>query len=299
MASPSLALTAQNQIDMLTRINLDDMLANFGLGNLAHGRAIAERLFWAPAQLLARQVIRLDDRVGEVGIQVAGSELLAQYIKRLEIVGAANVPPSGGVLFAANHPGMVDTLAFFTSTHRADFRLVSNDRPFLRALPNIAARLIFVHDDPSKRVMVVRQVTRALQHGAAIFICPAGEIEPDPATMCGATASLARWSESLGLFVRLAPDAVVIPTVISGVVHRGSLHNPLTRVRRNQKDRERVAATLQAALHTLGYLRRTMVARIEFGVPLAARELATRGDASAITRAITATVKPMLDRARN
>lgn len=298
MAMHALVLPTPDQLDTLTRINLADMLDNFGLGKRARGRAMLERILWKPAQLFARQVIQLDNRVGEVGIQVAGSELLHRYIKHLEIAGAENVPTSGGVLFAANHPGMVDTLAFFTSTRRADVRLVSNDRPFLRALPNIAARLIFVRDEPSTRMTVVREVTRALQNGAAIFICPAGEIEPDPATMPGAIASLARWSESLGLFVRLAPAAVVIPTVISGVVHRGSLQNPLTRVRRKQQDRERVAATLQVALHSIGYLRRTMVARIEFGAPLSARELAMRGDAPAITHAITAAVQPLLERAQ-
>ncbi|MBI5303692.1 MAG: 1-acyl-sn-glycerol-3-phosphate acyltransferase [Chloroflexi bacterium] len=298
MATQTLALPIQNQIDALTRINLDDMLDNFGLGKLAHGRRVIERVMWGPAQMLARQVVRLDERVGAAGVQVAGRELLEQYIRRLEVVGAENIPTTGGVLFASNHPGMVDTLAFFTSTRRADVRLVSNDRPFLRALPNIAAHLIFVHDDPTKRMMVARQVTRALQNGDAVFICPAGEIEPDPAVMPGARESLARWSDSLGLFVRAAPNAVVVPTVISGVIHYGALTNPLTRVRRAQKDRARVAATIQAALHAVGYLRRTMVARIEFGAPLPARELATRGDAAAITRAIIHAVEPMIERAR-
>ncbi len=298
MATPALALPNQNQIDTLTRINLDDMLGNFGLSNLKYGRGIIERMFWGPARLLAQQVAQLDQRVGQAGIQVAGSELLHRYIRQLEIIGAENIPATGGVLFAANHPGMVDTLAFFTSTRRADVQLVSNDRPFLRALPNIASHLIFVHDDPTERMMVVRQVTRALQNGGAVFICPAGEIEPDPAMMPGAVESLARWSDSLGLFVRMASNAVVIPTVISRVVHRGSLYNPIAQSWRTPRDRERVAATIQAALLTLGYLRRTMVARIEFGAPLRANELTHLGDATTITRTITDAVKLMLEHAR-
>jgi hypothetical protein len=295
MVMQSLA-TQQEQIETLTRINLQDFLDNFGLSKLQRGRHIVERVFWSPAQSLARQVTRLDQRVGDVGLQIAGSELLRQYIHRLDIVGAENIPAQGGVLFASNHPGMTDTLACFAGIPRSDLRVISNDRPFLRALPNIAARLFFVDDDATKRMTVVRQVTRYLQNGGAVMICPAGEIEPDPAVMPGAIEWLSKWSDSLGLFVRTAPNCVVVPTVISGVVHAHSLYNPIAQSRKTQRDREKIGATIQAALMTAGYLRRKLDARIEFGAPLSARDLIARGDAIAITHAITDATKPLIER---
>ena len=125
---------------------------------------------------------------------------------------------------------------------------------------------------------------------------------PDPAVMPGAIESLASWSDSLGLFVRLAPQAVVIPTLVSGVIYEPSLHHPLTRLRRTSKDRERIAATLQAFWQTRGRITRHMVPRLEFGQPLRAADLIALGDAAAITRAVTAAERSLIagvERARN
>jgi 1-acyl-sn-glycerol-3-phosphate acyltransferase len=243
---------------------------------------------------LAEQILQFDARVGEVGLQAAGRALLLRYVSHLDIVGAENIPTTGGVLFATNHPGMTDTLAFFSGVGRPDVQMVSNDRPFLRALPNISQKLIYVSDQPSERFGVVRQVARALQKGGGVYICPAGEIEPDPGVMPGALESLDTWSESLGMFVRLAPNSVIVPTVISNVIYAPSLVHPLTRLRRQQKDRERIAATIQAFLHSTGSIRSQMKVRIEFGPPLPASELIPFQDPKKIMRAITDAVMPLL-----
>jgi 1-acyl-sn-glycerol-3-phosphate acyltransferase len=284
-----------HSVETLTRINLQDMLDNFGWSKV-RGRRILERLFWSPAQLLARQVIRFDQRIGEVGLAHAARELLFQYIAHLDVIGAANVPTSGGVIIAANHPGMTDTLACFTAVPRDDVHPVSIDRPFVRVLPHIASRTFWVSQNPNERLTVVRQIARCLQRGGAVLICPAGQIEPDPAVMPGAIESLAGWSDSLGLFVRLAPDSVIVPTVVSGVIYAPTLHHPLTRLRRAKKDRERVAATLQAALQSSGLIKNRMRVKIEFGAPLHAADLISLGDATAITHAVTDTIKPIITR---
>ena len=288
-------MTTLNAIDTLTRINLDDMLDNFGLRDLKRGRGAVEKIFWSPAQLLARQVMQFDQRIGEIGLARAARELLFQYVDDLDVIGAANVPPRGGVIIAANHPGMTDTIACFAGAPR-DLHPVSIDRPFVRVLPNIAARTFWVSENPNERLTVVRQVARFLQNGGAVLICPAGQIEPDPAVMPGAVESLATWSESLGLFVRLAPDSVIVPTVISGVIYAPALRHPLTRVRKSQKDSARIAATLQAALHATGWIKNKMQVKIEFGAPRRATDLIARGDAATITRAITDDVKAIIAR---
>lgn len=287
-------VTHQQQIEMLTRINIQDMLDNCGVSQLQRGRGLLEWLCASPARLFARQVARLDQRVGEVGLQVAAAELLMRYIHRLDVVGAAHVPQTDGVIFAANHPGMTDTLACFTSIVRTDLHVVSADRPFVRALPQLSRRMFYVKDEANERLTIVRQIARFLQGGGAVLICPAGQIEPDPAVMSGAVESLQSWSDSLGLFVRLAPDVVVVPTVVSGVVYAPALHNPLTRLRRAPKDRERMAATIQVFLLSIGYLQPRMTVRIEFGTPLRAAELVSLGDAATITRAITDAVRQIL-----
>jgi hypothetical protein len=295
MLNAQFATTAQ--IETLTRLNLQDMLDNFGMGSLQRGRGAIERLFWFPSQLLAKQLARFDARVGEIGLQASARELLARYINRLDIVGAENIPARGGVIFAANHPGMTDTLACFSSIPRADLRTVSMDRPFVRAMPHVAQRVFYVSETSGQRSAVVRQIARYLQKGGAVLVCPAGHIEPDPAVMPGAITSLADWSSSLGLFVQLAPASIVVPTVVSGVVYGPTLTNPLTRVRRTHKERERVAATIQAFLHSTGRIQKRMNVRVEFGAPLSARELRACGTLADITHRITDAVKPLLERA--
>ena len=286
-------------VETLTRINLTDMLDNFGLGRLRLGRGVLEHLCRAPARVLAEQAIRFDRCVGEAGLQAAARQWLSAHVNRLEVVGAHHIPVSGGVILAANHPGLTDTLAVLSTVPRADLRLVSADRPFVRALENIAQRTFFVSDRPGERLAVIRQVTRYLQQGGAVLICPAGRIEPDPAVMPGAVESLQTWSESLDLFVRLAPQSVIAPTVVSGVVYGPALHHPLTRLCRSERDRERIAATLQAWWQSTGRITRHINVQIEFGKPLSALELNARGAAGgavAVTQEITRAVQYLLEK---
>ncbi len=285
MTTPD-SIQQHSQIKALTYINVQDMLDNFGLSQLRRGRRVIERLLSVPARLLARQVARLDQRVGAIGLQAASRELLLKYVRRLDVIGAENVPATGGVLLATNHPGMSDSLVCFTGIPRQDVAIVSVDRPFLRALTNICQHLLFISDRPDERALIVRQVARRLREGHVVIVNPAGQIEPDPAVMPGALEALQNWSDSLGLFVRLAPEAVVVPMVVSGTIYGPTLSNPLTRVRRNQRDRERVAATIQAFLLTIGYLRSRQVVRVQFGPPLAAADLIGLGSVDTITEAI-------------
>ena len=285
------------QIETLTRLNIADMLDNFGLSGLRYGRRLIERACWLPAQILARQAASFDRRVGEAGLQTAGREWLLPQVDRLDIVGNEFIPASGGVILAVNHPGVTDTLVCFSSIARPDLHIVSIDRPFVRMLEHTAQRTLFVSDQPNERLTVVRQVSRFVQQGGAVLIFPAGHIEPDPAVMPGAIESLKTWSNSLGLFVRLAPQAVVIPAVVSGVVYGPALRHPLTRLRRSTKDRERVAATIQVFWQTTGRIARHMRVRIEFGQPLPAADLVPIGDAGQITRAITASMEKLIERA--
>lgn len=285
------------QIETLTHLNLQDMLENFGIAHSRRGRRAIERVFWSPAQLLARQLAHFDSRIAEIGLQDSARELLARYIHHLEIVGAKNIPPRGGVIFVANHPGMTDTLACFAGIPRADLHAVSLDRPFVHALVNVSKRVFYVADDSNKRLALVRQIARFLQKGGAVLICPAGHIEPDPALTRDAVTALDAWSASLGLFAQLAPASLFVPTVISGVVYAPALDNPLTRLRKTPRERERTAATIQAFLQSSGLIKARMRPRIEFGAPLCAGDLRSLQDNMAITRAITHAAKPLLERA--
>ena len=261
-------LDEATQLDTLTRINVKDFLDAWGLGQVKRGRKLLESLSAPPARRFARQVAAYDQHVGEQGLQAGAAWMIQRFTQRLEIIGQEHVPASGPALILGNHPGLSDTVALFASVPRSDLRIIAGDRPFLRALPHISRRLIFVPDQAEGRMAVVREATRHLRRGGAILTLPAGRIEPDPAALPGAVESLQAWSESIALFARLVSQARIVPVIVAGVLTRAALNNPLTRLRQTCKDREWLAATLQILLQP--YLRayRPVCVRVIFGEPL-------------------------------
>jgi putative hemolysin len=151
------------------------------------------------------------------GLHTAAAWGVRQFAAEVQVIGAERLPLSGPVIVAANHPGITDTLAIFAALPRPDLHTVAAVRPFLAALDNVTERLILVDEAANAHLGVVRSVTQHLRRGGCVLTFPAGRIEPDPAVLPGATASLAQWSDSLGLFARLAPAAQIVPLLVSGV----------------------------------------------------------------------------------
>ena len=279
---------ATNQLDTLTHINIQDLLEAFGLGHVRRGRQLIERLAWPLARRFAREVATYDRVVGEHGLQAGANWILKQYIQNLQIEDQANIPTCGPVLILCNHPGLTDTMALFASLPRSNLRVVAGERPFLRALPNTNCQLIYVPDDPQARLGVVRAGVSHLRQGGALLTFPAGRIEPDPAVLPGAAESLQTWSESIVLFVRLAPQTQIVPAIIRGVLAPASLRNPLTRLRREQKDRERLAATLQILLQSALAAYRPANVRVTFGTPILA-------DPATVMQAVTDQARRLIE----
>ena len=281
------------QVEALTEINLDDFFESTGLAQLRRGRRLLRWLFRPAARHFAQTVAAFDEMVGERGLQTASEWILKRMTRRLEVAGRDNIPADGPVLVLANHPGMADTIGLFTSLPRPDLRIIALARPFLHALPNVSRQLVFVPTE-GDRMPVVRAAARHLREGRAVLTCPAGEIEPDPAahSVPEAVASLHRWSQSIGLFARLVPQTRIVPAIVSGVVSRAALRNSLTHLRRTRKDRERMAAALQVMIPA--YQGTTV--RVAFGPPLTRAELiAASADAAAITRAVAARARRLLE----
>lgn len=254
----------ESQLAALTRINSDDLLRAFGLDKVQGGRELLYWLTQIPARRFARQVIAFDELVGEKGLQAGGAWLLEQFAPDIVVTGAEHLPRSGPLLIVANHPGLSDTLALFSAIPRDDLLVVAADRPFLRAVPHIARHLLFVREDTNERLGVVRSVTRHLRAGGAVLTFPGGNIEPDPAVLPDAAAALDKWSASVDLFARLADGVAIVPAIVSGVLSARALRHPLTRLRRTQKDREWLGATLQILLPHL----RDSTVRLDFGAPV-------------------------------
>jgi putative hemolysin len=279
---------ASNQLDTLTRINVEDFVEAFGLDRMRRGRQLIEWLARRPARRFAREVAAYDRVVGEQGLQAGASWILKQYIGSLQIEGQENVPASGPALIVCNHPGLTDTMVIFASLPRRDLRVVAGDRPFLRALPNTSRQLIYVPDDPQTRLGVVRSGVSHLRSGGALLTFPAGQIEPDPAVLPGAVESLHTWSDSVAVFLRLTPQTLIVPAIVRGVLAPAALRHPLTRLRREPRDRERLAATLQIALQSVWSAYRPASVRVTFGT-------AIQADPATVMRAVTDQARRLIE----
>lgn len=278
-----------SQLDWLTEINTDDLLAAWGLEQPRRGQRLLRWLCRPAARWLARQVITYDELVGAHGLAAGAGWILRRHVRSVVVAGAAGVPRAGPVLVVANHPGLSDTAALFASLPRADLRVVAADRPFLRALPHTSRHLILLPERTGERLGVVRAVTGHLRRGGAVLTFPGGEIEPDPAVLPGAVEALARWSESVGLFARALPQLQIVPAIVSGVLAPAAQRHPLTRLRRQRADRERFGAMLQILVPAY----RAVDVRVVFGPPLAAADLAA--GAGGITRAVADQARRLIE----
>lgn len=269
------------KLQTLTRINLDDLVNSFGWQNIPPLAFGLRRLFKNPAQKFAGQILNFDQNVGRTNLAEAARTILrSAYLRNVQVYGREHLPINRPILFLSNHPGMADTFALFAAINRPDLKVIAMQRPFLEALENTTRQLFFIDDDPAKRVNAVRQVSAHLKNGGAALTFPAGKIEPDPDVYDGALDSLNEWTDSAGVFLRFARDAVIVPTLVSGVIWEGAARHPLTRLKRSQFEREKLAAALQL-LAMVANDKRPTTARVRFAKPITLEEVGST-DAAAI-----------------
>lgn len=280
------------EFDTLVRLNTADIFDALGLGPQPRGRRLWAALVAPAARRFAREVVTFDALVAQHGLPAGAEWILRHFLRELQVAGRERLPAAGPLLILSNHPGMADTVALFVGLGRPDLRIVALERPFLKALPNVSRQLIFVPEDERARLPVVRAVAGALRAGQPVLTFPAGVIEPDPAVLPGASAALNRWSESVEVFARLAPQTLVVTAMVSGVLSPAAQRHPLVRVRRTAKDRERLAAMLQIMWPAYQGVR----VRIAFGAPRRAADLlAAYPQPAALQAAIAAQARALIE----
>ena len=269
------------QLDRLTSINLDDLFDAAGLMRLRH--TPLQRLLWPAARRFADVAAEFDKLVGEQGLAFGSSWLAQRMAAGTQVTGGEHVPATGPAVILANHPGMTDTVALLSSlASRPDLRVIAQDNPFLRALPNVARHLILVPDHAVGRTGALRAGLQHLRRGGALLTFPAGAIEPDPATFgrSGALESLLHWSDSLVLLARRVPQTRFVPALVSNVISPQAQGHVLTLLRGTAYDRQRLAAVLQVAMRRY----QQMVARVAFGPAQVAHAMPVDSLRSAIIR---------------
>jgi hypothetical protein len=263
-------MTSSN-VETLTQINVDDLISSFGWQNYPFLRRLLRRAFISPPQRFAHQMVEFDAAIYTHGLVEASRRAARNYVDDIRVFGCERIP-AGGFLALSNHPGMCDTLSLFIALNRPELKIIALDRPFLNALPNMSKQLAYVTNDAGARFTLIRQVSTHLRTGGAALTFPAGHIEPDPDVQQGAVDSLCSWTDSVGVFIRMAPDVPVLPVLVRGVVRRKSIHHPLTLLKRSRPEREKLAAALQLLTHVM-FRKKDVRVRVQIGNPIYAKDL--------------------------
>jgi len=282
-----MSASASPLVETLTEVNIVDLLDSIGLLRL-NGTPL-RRLFRPAARRFALTAHEFDIRVGKEGLAQGSAWLMSRMTAGLVTSGLEHVPARGPMVVLSNHPGMTDTVALFASlASRPDLRVIAADRPFLRALPNVARQLILLPEDARGHMAVIRSAARHLQEGGALLTFPAGDIEPDPVAFGPqrAVASLESWSDSFALFARSAPTTRFVPALVSNVISPEAQRHPFTRLRRTARNREKLAAAMQVALPRYHGL----VARVAFG----SASVAEPGRARELGESISAQMRDLI-----
>lgn len=280
-----------NPFDTLTQINLDDLVSSFGWQDRPVLARLLRILFRSPARTFARQMVDFDASVASHGLVEAARGLQCQYARQVTVHGADLLPDSA-FLALSNHPGMTDTLSLFLALNRPDLKIIALDRPFLTALPEMSKQLFYVRDDSAARMSLVRQVSAHLKNGGAALTFPAGHIEPDPKVYPGALESLNDWTDSVGVFVRMAPETALVPVLVRGVIWERTARHWLVGLKKDREDRERLAAALQLLAH-VAFRQKGVHVQVQIGRPIRVRELGST-ETTVIHQAVLAEMRRLI-----
>jgi 1-acyl-sn-glycerol-3-phosphate acyltransferase len=202
-----------------------------------------------PARRLADLAERFDNLVARSGLRDASDAILDRFIRGMEVHGLEHIPSDGPLLVVANHPGMMDGLVITANLPRPDLKIVASAMPIFTELQAMKDHLIYTTRNTFERLAVVREAIQHLRDDGAVLIFPRGIIEPDPAILEGAAESINKWSRSLEIMIRQVPDTQVMVTIVSGVLSSWSLRNPITRIRREISERQKIAEIVQSVQH--------------------------------------------------
>jgi hypothetical protein len=157
----------------------------------------------------------------------------------------------------------------------------------------MSKQLVYVNDDSASRIRLIRGLSTHLRNGGAALTFPAGHIEPDPDVHQGALESLCSWTDSVGVFIRMAPEAAVLPVMVRGVVRKKAAFHPLTYLKRAPEEREKLASALQLLAH-LVLKKKDVHVRVQIGHPIYAKDLGTT-ETKVIHQAVLEEMKQLIE----
>jgi hypothetical protein len=207
-------------------------------------RSIIDKIFGKMIATIIDFAVEFDQRIVSDGVQSAAKWVAHKCGTPAQVTGIENVPLTGPVLMAANHPGYFDSLVLISQFAREDVKAIVGV-PYFNYIPNASTRVIYTDRSMRSNVKAVREAIKHLQSGGFLLLFPTGHNDPDPDVVPGAHQRFEEWSDSVSLFLRKVPETQLVPTVISGIVAPQYFKHLISRIQPNLQYKQRVAELFQ------------------------------------------------------
>jgi len=252
-------------------------------------------LFSPPTRIFARYMGEVE-RAVEAGALPAGARKMLDMLGiHVQAQGVVHIPQAGPTIILSNHPGAYDSIAIGSLVPGMDLKIIVGETRFYKALPNISPHLICVSPDPHRRREVLTQTLDHLQAGGCLIQFGSGLIEPDPMLEPVGAEVFEKWSPSIEIFLRKAPETRIVPTIASGVLLKRFHNHPLTWLRRGDMDKRRLAEFSQVIQQLLFPKTVHAEPRISFGAPFTLADLETDGAGKRLMPAVIACMQAQLE----
>ena len=260
--------TEANQIQTITDSMIFDLTRAFALPETELTRSFVRLILGRVACTAAEVAMEVDCAVADGGAAAGARRSLPRFVKSYEARGVENIPPTGPLIIASNHPAFIDSFVITAHVDRPDYKAIIGDIPFLENMPHIREHAIFAPDEGNTmgRMQVIRESVRHLKQGGALLIFPRGSIEADPEFMPDPGAEFPYWSRSLEIFRQRVPNLQILVTIASGVISPAAMRHPITWFRKSRPDKQRLAFIYQLAWQILsGRQAFDLTPRVTFG----------------------------------
>ena len=245
--------TEASRTDIIAESLIFDLTKALALPTTDFFKSIVRLFLGRVAHTAAEVAQEIDCAVAEGGAAAGARKTLPRFVKSYEARGLENIPSHGPLLIVSNHPASIDSFVITANVDRPDYKAIIGDIPFLENMPHIREHAIFAPEgnDMMGRMRVIRESIRHLKNGGALLIFPLGGIEADPEFMPDPDGEFHHWSRSLEIFMQRVPDLQILVTITSGVISPAAMRHPITWLRKERPDKQRLAFIYQLARQIL------------------------------------------------
>lgn len=287
-------MTLDAEIQSLANTLIYEIVNAVGLKKTRTAFRTFSLFFQKAARRLARIGVTADHMIATDGFPAASGWMASHWVRDVAARGQDTIPAEGPLLVVSNHCGAYDFLVIPSQLGRRDLKIISSDIRFLKNLPNACDHLIFLSDDPRDRMTAARDGIRHLQTGGSLLLFGTGLIDPDPAVFAGAENAIGNWSPSIDLFLRQVPQANVLVTIASGIVSEKWANSPLTRLRKIDWQRRRLAEFGQVLSQLFHPGKLYVSPRVSFAPPVNVETLQRESGSERVLPAVIARGKVLL-----